>query len=535
MRNKGVLKFPAELERFNEELFAPTSRFEGDDIPVSQFPLGGEVPTGTAQLSKRGIAENVPHWHGNKCIQCGQCSFVCPHAVIRSYELSEDKEVARVPEGMELIKSRKQGYRFRIGVSALDCTSCAVCAETCPVKCLEMVPLEAEYAKTHQIIKFLREEVEPKPQLGDRKSVIGVSMQPPLFEFPGSCGGCGETPLVRLVSQLFGERMCIAAATGCNTIWGGSFPVVPYTKNRRGEGPSWHNSLFEDAAELGFGMISSYRHRRDLLIIHVAEVLAAPEGSVAGLTQELRAALEEWQRDKMDFEKSRVASDKLIPMIKAAAAGQGAVDPRLKEFATQHNLDLFPRSSFWIIGGDGWAYDIGFSGLDHVIANNEDINILVLDTEVYSNTGGQRSKATPLGAQAKFAIAGKETAKKDLGRIAMTYEKAYVASIAQGADMQHTITTLREAEAYPGPSIVIAYTPCTEHHLVRGMRDCMKVQKLAVETGYWILYRFNPLLAMQGKNPFSLDSKPPSKHPREYLATQGRFVSLEHEFPEHAK
>lgn len=526
-----MLRFPSDLTDFNRDLFQPVGRFCGDQIPVSKFTPGGEVPTGTSQLSKRGIAENVPHWHAEKCVQCNQCSFVCPHAVIRTYQIDETTETAAMPQGMETLKSRKPGHRFRIGVSALDCTGCAVCAETCPVKCLEMVPLEAEYAQTHDIIRYCRENVSPKPQLGDRRSVVGMGMQPPYFEFPGSCAGCGETPLVRLVSQMFGEKMVIAAATGCNTIWGGSFPLCPYTRDSRGEGPAWHNSLFEDAAELGLGQVTAYKQRRQMLIDRVNAILD-PAQQITGLTPELRAALTDWLRDKNDSDKSRELRDKIIPMLEAVVA---TADARLVELKQQQWIDLLAKTSFWIFGGDGWAYDIGFSGLDHVLAQLEDVNILVLDTEVYSNTGGQRSKATPLAAQAKFAVDGKDNPKKDLCRIAMTYEHAYVASIAQGADMSHAIKVLQEAEAHPGPSLVVAYTPCTEHHLIRGMRDCMKVQKLAVETGYWILFRYNPALAAEGKNPFQLDCKPPSKPPKDFLSTQGRFVALEHEFPERAK
>lgn len=527
--NKGVLTVPQDIKDFDEDIFKPVAANLGDDIPVSKMPIGGELPTGTSQLSKRGIAESIPHWHEDSCIQCNFCSFVCPHAVIRAYQLNEE-EMKNAPENFTTIKSRKSGYDFRINVSALDCTGCAVCAETCPKKCLEMVPLEPEYEKTKEAIKFLREEVKQKPELGDKKTVGGMAANQPLLEFPGSCAGCGETPLVRLLTQMFGDRMVIAAATGCNSIWGGSFPLVPYSKSSlTGRGPAWHNSLFEDGAELGYGMISGYRARRTLLITRVQEAIAA---SPKGMTEDLKALLTEWHSICMDFEKSRTLADKLVPVLKALPAD---VDEKLKEIAKPYNLELYARTSFWIIGGDGWAYDIDYGGLDHVIANQEDINILVLDTEVYSNTGGQRSKATPLAAQAKFAVDGKETAKKDLGRMAMSYETAYVASIAQGADMQQCINALREAENFNGPSLVIAYTPCTEHHLIKGMKECMKVQKLAVETGYWVLYRFNPDLLIDGKNPFLLDSKAPAKDPKEFLSTQGRFVQLERENPEHAK
>eukprot|EP00727_Mastigamoeba_balamuthi_P008430 m51a1_g4209 putative pyruvate-flavodoxin oxidoreductase (1185) ;mRNA; r:54559-58934 len=497
---------PERLEAFNRDVFEPVARFEGDKIPVSKMPRGGEVPTGTSQLSKRGIAEKIPHWHAEKCIQCNQCSFVCPHAVIRSYQISEP-ELATAPRGFESLKSRKPGFHFRINVSALDCTGCAVCAEQCPTKCLEMVPLAPEYSRTREAIGYVA-GVRPKPELGDRNTVLGIGSRQPLFEFPGACGGCGETPLVRLASQLFGERMVIAAATGCGTIWGGSFPLTPYTCNERGEGPAWHNSLFEDAAELGYGMACAYRQRREL---YIARVRAAVGARPAGMTEELRAALGEWLECCMSYDRSREMRDRLRPLLDAVPADADAAVLALRE---PHNAELLARTSFWIIGGDGWAYDIGYGGIDHVLASREDINILVMDTEVYSNTGGQRSKSTPMGAQAKFAVSGKDTHKKDLGRMAMAYETAYVASIAQGADMQQCINALKEAEAYDGPAIVVGYTPCTEHHLVRGMRDCMAVQKLAVQTGYWLLYRFNPSLVPQASpHPPSAPAPPPSRLP----------------------
>nr|AAM53401.1 pyruvate:ferredoxin oxidoreductase [Mastigamoeba balamuthi] len=525
----GLLTVPERLQKFNAELYEPTLAYDGESIPVSRFPRGGETPTGTTQLGKRGIAESVPHWNHEKCVQCNQCSFVCPHAVIRSYQISEE-EMKNAPAGFDTLKSRKPGYRFRINVSALDCTGCSVCVEQCPVKCLEMKPLESEFEMQKDAIRFVREMVAPKPELGDRKTPVGIASHTPLFEFPGACAGCGETPLVRLVTQMFGERMVIAAATGCNSIWGASFPNVPYTTNARGEGPAWHNSLFEDAAELGYGITCAYRQRRERLIGIVRSVVD-DAGSVQGLSAELKALLVEWLAHVRDFEKTRELRDRMNPLIDAIPAN---ADCRVLELREKHNRELIARTSFWILGGDGWAYDIGFGGLDHVIANNEDVNILVLDTEVYSNTGGQRSKSTPLGARAKYAVLGKDTGKKDLGRIAMTYETAYVASIAQGANQQQCMDALREAEAYQGPSIVIAYTPCMEHQMVRGMKESQKNQKLAVETGYWLLYRFNPDLIHEGKNPFTLDSKPPSKPPKEFLDTQGRFITLQREHPEQA-
>jgi len=522
-----------KLSKFYEEVMAPIGRFEGEDIPVSKILPGGELPTATSQFVKRGIAANVPHWNLDKCVQCNRCSFVCPHAVIRSYYL-DDEEMKAAPPTLKTKKANKPGFQFRINVSALDCTGCALCAETCPVKCLEMTPLEVEFPQNQDNIAFLHDNFKQKPQVGDKKTVLGMGMQQPLLEFPGSCAGCGETPYIRLITQMFGERMCIAAATGCNTIWGGSFPLVPYTTNGLGEGPAWANSLFEDGAEFGYGIASGYRQRRQRFI-NLVRSIVEDKGVVTGVTDQIRQMFSDWLQICMDFEKSRAMRDKLRPILAALTASTAALDPRLREVLLPANMKMWARTSFWIFGGDGFAYDIGYGGLDHVIANNEDINIFIMDTEVYSNTGGQRSKATQIGAQAKFAMGGKDTPKKDLGLMAMSYQSVYVASVAMGADNQQTINALREAEAYPGPSIVIAYCPCTEHNIISGMKECMKVQKLAVDTGYWINYRFNPLLMEENKNPFSLDTPEPKRDPKEYMSTQGRFVALERENPDVAK
>lgn len=522
-------EFTHEREPF-DRLFKQVLQNEGNNVPVSQFPTSGETPSGTSKLGKRGVATRVPHWDSSKCIQCNMCSFVCPHAVIRPY-LLDKQEQASAPSGLQSIPARKHEdtHKLVIGASILDCTGCSVCAETCPPKCLHMTPLAEEVATQGDNVRFLLEEVKAKPEFGSTRNVGEIGFLPPYLEYPGSCPGCGETPLVRLVTQLFGSRMTVAAATGCNSIWGGSFPSNPYCTDAQGRGPAWANSLFEDAAELGLGMVTSVTHHRAYMRGLVRQLLS----DSSHVPADLQALLEEWQSDPVftSFERSREVGDKIRDKLKDLRSNP-AIDERVKELDQAQFDTAWGRQSFWIIGGDGWAYDIGFGGLDHVLASGVDINILVLDTEVYSNTGGQKSKATPLGAQAKFAPAGKDKEKKDLGRIAMAYKDVYVASVAQGANMQHCLNALKEAEAHPGPSIIIAYTPCIEHHLVHGMKDCMKVQRLAVETGYWILYRRNPANV---DKPLTIDSRKPSKDPAEYMATQGRFVALQHENPEHAK
>ena len=552
----NALKYPEDLEEFKNAVFDPLSRYEGDKVPVSKVPAGGEVPhTGTSQLGKRGVAAVVPHWRGSDCVQCNQCAFVCPHAVIRPYVLdtSEQAGLRADPAAsaqLETVPLRGHDeYRFAIGVSSLDCTGCGVCAETCPAKCLDMVPLTTEHPANAPRIRYLHDAVRPKPdyqhlfsQKQQQEACLtpqSVGLRPPLLEFPGSCPGCGETPLVRLLTQMAGERMCVASATGCNSIWGGSYPCVPYTRNSRGEGPAWHNSLFEDAAELGYGMATGHRCRRERLARQIEGIITRngngnkDNSAQTPLSNKLAALLSEWLRCRMDYAKSRELRDKIVAQV---ASEGNECDAQVRGIVeAQESRDLLARTSFWVLGGDGWAYDIGFGGLDHLAASGEDVNVLVMDTEVYSNTGGQRSKATPLGAQAKFCAGGKDTPKKDLGRMLMGYEGVYVASIAQGANMAHCLKVLAEAEAYPGPSVVIAYTPCIEHHIVGGMRNSVRVQKLAVETGFWLLYRFNPALAARGENPFALDSRPPTRDLREYLKTQGRYVALEREAPEEAK
>ena len=564
--DRNAVSFPADLAEFKRDIFDPLNRWEGDSVPVSKVPRGGEVPhTGTSQLGKRGVAELVPHWRGSDCIQCNQCSFVCPHAVIRPYlldageqaRLREDREASAQLETVPLRGGCSGGgggggkknkdkdkdtdkdnegdeLRFAIGVSTLDCTGCGVCAETCPAKCLEMVPLATEHPANAARIRYLHDSVRPKEgYCGGRLTPRSVGvLRPPLLEFPGSCPGCGETPLVRLLTQVAGQRMCIAAATGCNSIWGGSYPSVPYTRNGRGEGPAWHNSLFEDAAELGYGMATGYRCRRERLAREIEEVIEKNNNGDNSISPELAGLLSEWVRDRMDYEKSYSLRDRIVACVEGKGEGR-TCDAGVRELVVGAR-DLLARTSFWVVGGDGWAYDIGFGGLDHLAASGEDVNVLVMDTEAYSNTGGHGSKATPLGAQAKFCAGGKGTPKKDLGRMLMGYEGVYVASVALGADMAHCLRVLAEAEAYPGPSVVIAYTPCIEHHIAGGMRNSVRVQRLAVETGFWLLYRFNPALAARGENPFSLDSRPPTRDLREYLQTQGRYTALEREAPEEA-
>ncbi|MBE3579125.1 MAG: pyruvate:ferredoxin (flavodoxin) oxidoreductase [Caldanaerobacter subterraneus] len=505
------------------------NRLEGDNLPVSAF-LGredGTFPPGTAAYEKRGIAVDVPEWQIDNCIQCNQCAFVCPHAAIRPFLLTEE-EVKNAPEGFKVKKAIGKGFEglyYRIQVSVLDCTGCGVCVNECPTKekSLVMKPLETqmEEAKNWEYAMTL----SPKPNPMSKETVKGSQFEQPLLEFSGACAGCGETPYVKLITQLFGDRMMIANATGCSSIWGASAPSTPYTVNHEGKGPAWANSLFEDNAEFGLGMVLAVKQQRMKLADIVKELLEQ------NITAELKETLKFWLDNMMDGEKSKEASKKLLPILENYKAENEKVKTLINEILERK--DYLVKKSQWIIGGDGWAYDIGYGGLDHVLASGEDVNILVLDTEVYSNTGGQSSKATPLGAVAQFAAAGKSLIKKDLGRMAMTYGYVYVAQVAMGASQTQLVKALVEAEKYPGPSLIIAYAPCIAHGI--DMSESQIEQKRAVESGYWILYRYNPLLKKEGKNPFILDSKPPKLSFQEFLRREVRFTALERTFPERAK
>ncbi len=500
---------------------------KGDDLPVSTFKgiEDGTFPAGTTQYEKRGIAVDVPEWLDDNCIQCNQCSYVCPHAAIRPFLISED-EMAKLPEGTTGVKANGKAYAgltFRIQVSPYDCTGCGNCADVCPSKekSLVMKPIESQLENVprwNAIDKF----VTYKDKLADKdKNIKNSQFAQPLFEFSGACAGCGETPYIKLITQLFGERMMVANATGCSSIYGGSAPATSYTSNKEsGCGPAWANSLFEDNAEYGLGMYEGVTFNRD----RISEIMKS--AMEAGVSAEEAAAFNEWIENREDAAGSEAATAKVL------AAVTGKNEKYAMELVSLKQYMI--KKSIWIFGGDGWAYDIGYGGLDHVMASGENVNILVLDTEVYSNTGGQASKSTPIGAVAKFAAAGKRIRKKDLGVIAMSYGYVYVAQVAMGANQAQYLKTIREAEAYPGPSLIIAYSPCIAHGL-RSMGRTQEEEKLAVESGYWHLYRYNPQMEDEGKNPFQLDSKEPdwSKF-QTYLNGEVRYTALKKSFPKEA-
>lgn len=517
-----------DIPEFVREVMEPMNFMKGDDLPVSAF-VGredGTFPSGTTQYEKRGIAVNVPEWQPNECIQCNQCSYVCPHAAIRPFLLTEE-ELKNAPADTQTIQGipgALKAYRFKIQVSVLDCTGCGNCADVCPSKnkALIMKPLETQLAEVDRWT-YMHEEVGYKDTVVDKfVNVKNSQFAQPLFEFSGACAGCGETPYIKSITQLFGDRMIASNATGCSSIYGGSAPSTPYTHNKKGHGPAWANSLFEDNAEFGFGLSLGANKLRERIARLMNESLSN------GLNPETLAAFEEWLRDKDLAEPSRVASAKVIE------ACEKEKSPVAKEI-----LDLkqyLVKKSHWIFGGDGWAYDIGYSGLDHVLATGEDVNILVLDTEVYSNTGGQASKSTPAGAVAKFAASGKKIRKKDLGQMAMTYGYVYIAQVAMGSSNAQFLRAIKEAEAYPGPSLIIAYSPCINHGLREGMGKTQAQEKFAVESGYWHLYRYNPLLEKEGKNPFILDSKEPDWTKfQDFLKSEVRYTSLAKSFPGEAE
>ncbi|MDD7506784.1 MAG: pyruvate:ferredoxin (flavodoxin) oxidoreductase, partial [Clostridiales bacterium] len=463
---------------------------KGDELPVSAFNPAGVVPTATTRFEKRGIAVNVPVWDASKCVQCNRCSMVCPHAAIKPVLIDENTPVPEtfVTKAANGVK----GAKYRIQVSPLDCSGCGSCANVCIAKEKALVMTPAE--KVDEVANFEFSEKVEQVESGMKLNAKSSQFKQPLFEYSGACAGCGETPYVKLVTQLFGDRMIIANATGCSSIYGGSAPTCPYTVNKEGHGPAWANSLFEDNSEFGFGMQVAYQQRRDNIERILKEMIAE------GADDKFVAAANAWIENKLDAEGSKKASAELKAVLKDMK-GEKAEELRKME-------DCFVKKSFWIFGGDGWAYDIGYGGLDHVLAQGEDVNVLVLDTEVYSNTGGQASKASPTGAVAKFAAAGKRTKKKDLGMMAMSYGYVYVAQVGMGADYEQVVKALKEAEAYPGPSLVIAYAPCINHGI--DMSNPQAIIKEAVDCGYWQLYRYNPSLAEEGKNPFTLDSKKPT-------------------------
>ena len=517
---EGAPMVQGAADPYFQHFIKPITAQEGDKLPVSAFTPDGHVPTGTTKFEKRGIAAALPVWDADNCIQCGQCSLVCPHAAIRPI-LTTREETAAAPKGYVTKPATGLAeYDYRIQLSPLDCTGCGSCANVCPakVKALKMMPFEP-VAKAEEANWNYSQSVPVKDVTAKFKpdSVKGSQFLQPLFEFSGACAGCGETPYVKLVTQLFGDRMIVANATGCSSIYGGSAPTCPYTVNAQGHGPAWANSLFEDNAEFGYGMNLAYKARRGKL---EADMRAAMD-SVNDAT---KAAFAAWFEGKDDAKASKAAAAMVKEALKTETAA-GLDDIRA-------NLDCLVKPSVWIFGGDGWAYDIGYGGLDHVLASGEDVNVLVVDTEVYSNTGGQASKSTPTGSVAKFAAAGKRTKKKDLGMMAMSYGYVYVAQVAMGADKNQVIKALAEAEAYHGPSLVIAYATCINHGI--DMSNGQLETKKAVEAGYWQLYRYNPA-APEGVNPFTLDSKDPTGSYQEYLAGEVRYTSLKKANPEVAE
>ncbi|WP_434293294.1 pyruvate:ferredoxin (flavodoxin) oxidoreductase [Clostridium botulinum] len=510
---------------FIKKVQRPMSRHEGDELPVSAFNgmEDGTFPLGTTSYEKRGIAVMIPEWQIDKCIQCNQCSYICPHSVIRAYLLNKD-EKEKSPSAFETKKATGKGLEelgYRIQISPLDCTGCGNCADVCPApgKALIMKNAEEQIEMQSENWEFGL-NITTKENLMDPKTLKGSQFIRPLLEFHGACPGCGETPYIKLLTQLFGDRMMIANATGCSSIWGGSAPSIPYTTNSQGKGPSWGNSLFEDNAEYGYGMYLAVKQIREKLAELMQEALNME------INQDLKNAFKQWLESMDDGEHSKTATAKIL---EAMPNENYQNNPILNEI--MEKKDYLIKKSHWMIGGDGWAYDIGFGGLDHVLASGDDVNIFVMDTEIYSNTGGQCSKSTQTGAIAKFAAAGKKIKKKDLGLMAMSYGYVYVAQIAMGANMNHTIKTIAEAEAYKGPSLIIAYAPCISHGIKTGMGTSIAEEKKAVESGYWHLYRYNPMLKEEGKNPFILDSREPTKSFKEFIQGEVRYSSLMNIFP----
>ncbi len=560
----------ADLKEYIRDVMIPANAMKGDAIPVSKLMSGvdGTLPQGTAAFEKRGIAVDVPHWLPENCIQCNQCSYVCPHSVIRPYALTAE-ELSNAPAGTQTKKMLGKGcedYQFSLAVSVLDCTGCGSCANVCPAKnkALVMKPLAEEHEQ-QAVYQYCDREVSDKDLPVSPLTVKGSQFRRPLFEFSGACAGCGETPYAKLITQLYGDRMYIANATGCSSIWGGSAPSTPYTVNRKGRGPAWENSLFEDNAEFGYGMYLGQRAIRDRMVEKARALAAVPY-----CCTELKEAAQNWLDTLEDSEQNAKATERFVAELEesrmtvdgclsfaatpegAAAFGDGLAGfkahmEELKASGAHYcdceactlagelleRKDFLAKKSVWIFGGDGWAYDIGYGGLDHVLASRENVNIFVFDTEVYSNTGGQASKATPTGAVAQFAAAGKVVKKKDLAQIAMQYGYVYVAQVAMGANYQQTLKAIAEAEAYDGPSLIIGYSPCINHGL-KNMGNSMTEMKHAVDAGYWHLFRFNPALAEQGKNPFQLDSKAPTADYLEFIKGEVRYSSLERTFPDRA-
>ena len=531
--DEGLVTTHAESGRqaavdFVNNIQAKVSAQEGNSLPVSAFKdyVDGTTPSGTSAYEKRGIAVNIPVWNPENCIQCNRCSYVCPHAAIRPVAMTEAEAAAAPAEMKTLAMTGMADKKFAIVVSALDCTGCGSCANVCPgkkgAKALDMANMEANAAcqSAFDYAVTLPEKADVIEKFKEA-TVKGSQFKTPLLEFSGACAGCGETPYAKLITQLFGDRMYIANATGCSSIWGNSSPSTPYTVNEKGQGPAWSNSLFEDAAEFGYGMLLAQNAIRGGLKAKVEDIVAN------GKNADVKAAAQEWLDTYGVGATNGAATDKLVAALEACGCDKG------KEILAQK--DFLAKKSQWIFGGDGWAYDIGFGGVDHVLASGKDINVMVFDTEVYSNTGGQSSKATPTGAVAQFAAGGKETKKKDLASIAMSYGYVYVAQISMGADFNQCVKAIAEAEAYPGPSLIIAYAPCINHGIKKGMSKAQTEEQLAVEAGYWHCFRFNPALAAEGKDAFALDSKAPTGDFQAFLDGEVRYNSLKRANPQRAE
>ena len=516
---------PAKLIRQVDDIMIPVGKMNGDSLPVSAFSahVDGTFEQGASAYEKRGVAVMVPEWNEKTCVKCNRCAFVCPHATIRPFALTAD-ELAAAPAAIRTTEKPvvKTDYAFTMAVSPLDCMGCGVCVGVCPTKSLTMKPQESQTAQ-QEVFDYCVEKVAEKPEIV-ADTVIGSQFKKPLLEFSGSCAGCAETSYARLITQLFGDRMYISNATGCSSIWGGPAATSPYTTDHNGHGPAWANSLFEDNAEHGYGLYLGQKAIRSRLIDEVREIAASDKAS-----EELKAACAAYLDTINDGKKNGAAADALVAELKKIA------DPcdLCKDVLTYS--EYLSKKSVWIFGGDGWAYDIGFGGLDHVLAQGEDVNVMVFDTEVYSNTGGQASKASNIGQVAQFAAAGKAIAKKSLAEIAMSYGYIYVAQIAMGADMNQTVKALAEAEAYPGPSLVIGYSPCEMHSIKGGMVNCQAEMKKAVDCGYWNMFRFNPANKAEGKNPFTMDSKAPTTSYHDFIMGEARYSSLTRSFPERAE
>ena len=525
-----------EEPAFITEILRPMSRQEGDSLPVSVFAgiEDGTIPNGTAAYEKRGVAIHIPEWVEGNCIQCNQCAFICPHSTIRPFLLDED-EITKKPEGFTTIKALGKdmaGFGYRIQVAPMDCTGCGNCADVCPgkgpdKKALVMKPIASQVEKEVPNWEFAVSKVKVKPDMMSVKTVKGSQFRQPLYEFSGACAGCGEPAYIKLITQLYGDRMMIANTTGCSSIWSASMPTSAFTVNCKGQGPSWANSLFEDNAEYGLGMYIGVKHMRNKIKENMEELIRL------GIGEAEKTAFETWIETMEEGEGSRAASERVMTALEQSSISDTKGQELIRQI--KERSDYLVKRSLWIVGGDGWAYDIGYGGLDHVMASGEDVNVLVYDTEIYSNTGGQSSKATPAAAIAKFAAAGKKTRKKDLGRMMMSYGNVYVAQVSMGADKNQLMKAVIEAESHKGPSIIIAYAPCISHGLKEGMGRSSANQDQAVKCGYWHLYRYNPMLKEEGKNPFILDSKEPTASFRDFIMGQVRYSALAKQFPEQAE